>query len=239
VGATLSANNGTNNNSLLGTVNTVASAGLNLTSGALVGKSRELLATLSLSENLSRAHVLSEPSLIATDSIPATITVGSQIPVTTGTTTIPSAGGPTLTQQISSENTGVTMQVNARVNPSGVVTLVINQQVSTPSAGAGTLTPSFNQQVVQTQITVQDGDTIAIGGLIGETSTESISGIPLLDRIPWIGGILFGTKNVSHDRNELIIFITPHVIYDESGLIEASNELRDRVKKLQRYVKEL
>jgi general secretion pathway protein D len=131
------------------------------------------------------------------------------------------------------------MQVNARVNPNGVVTLIINQQVSTPGAGAGTLTPTFNQQVVQTQITVQDGDTIAIGGLIGETTTESISGIPLLDRIPWIGSILFGTKNVSHDRNELIIFMTPHVIYDESGLIEASNELRDGMKKLQRYVKEL
>ena len=82
-------------------------------------------------------------------------------------------------------------------------------------------------------------NTIAVGGLIGETTTESISGIPLLDRIPWIGSILFGTKNVSHDRNELIIFMTPHVIYDESGLIEASNELRDGMKKLQRYVKEL
>ena len=124
------------------------------------------------------------------------------------------------------------------MNPSGVVTLVINQQVSTPSAGAGTLTPSFNQQVVQTQITVQDGDTIAIGGLIGETTTSSVSGIPLLDRIPYLGAV-FGTKNYSHERTELIIFMTPHVIYDESGLIEASNELRDRVKKMQKYVKEL
>jgi len=223
------------NKSLLGSL---SSAGTNLSAGALVGKSRELLATLSLSENVSRAHVLSEPSLIATDSIPATLNVGTQIPVTTGTTTIPTGGGTTVQQSISSENTGVTLQVQARVNPSGVVTLIINQQVSTPSAGAGTLTPSFNQQVVQTQITVQDGDTIAIGGLIGETTTDSISGIPLLDRIPYIGA-LFGTKNYSHERTELIIFMTPHVIYDESGLIEASNELKQRVKKLQKYVKEL
>jgi general secretion pathway protein D len=217
---------------------TLSSAGTTLSAGALVGKSRELLATLNLTENRGRSHIISEPSLIATDSIPATLTVGSQIPVSTGSTTIPTGGGTTVTQSISSENTGVTLQVNARVNPSGVVTLIINQQVSTPGAGAGTLTPSFNQQVVQTQITVQDGDTIAIGGLIGETTTSGVTGIPLLDRIPYIGGI-FGSKSYSHERNELIIFMTPHVIYDESGLIEASNELRDRVKKMKKLVKEL
>lgn len=223
------------NKSLLGSL---SSMGTTFSAGALVGRSRELLATLSLSENISRAHIISEPSLIATDSIPASINVGSQIPVTTGTTTIPTGGGTTVQQSISSENTGVTLEVQARVNPSGVVTLMINQQVSSPSAGAGTLTPSFNQQVVQTQITVQDGDTIAIGGLIGETTTDSISGIPLLDRIPYIGA-LFGTKNYSHERTELIIFMTPHVIYDESGLIEASNELKEQVKKLHKFVKEL
>ena len=203
-----------------------------------MGKSRELLATLSLTENRGRSHILSEPSLIATDSIPATITVGSQVPVTTGSTTIPTGGGTTVQQSISSQNTGITMQVNARVNPSGVVTLIINQQVSTPAAGASTLTPTFNQQIVQTQITMQDGDTVAIGGLIGETTTTGVTGIPLLDRIPYIGGI-FGQKTYSHDRTELIIFMTPHVIYDESGLIEASNELRDRVKKMKKVIKEL
>ena len=52
-------------------------------------------------------------------------------------------------------------------------------------------------------------------------------------------GMLFGNKSTSHNRNELIIFMTPHVIFDESDLIEASNELRDRVKKLQKYVKVL
>ena len=117
-----------------------------------------------------------------------------------------------------------------------MVTLVINQEVSSPSAGAGTLTPSFDQQVVQTQVTVQDGDTIAIGGLISDTNTNGSSGIPYLSRLPGLG-LLFGSKSTSHARSELIIFMTPHVILDESDLIEASNELRDRVKKLQRYVK--
>ena len=203
--------------------------------GFLVGRSKELLAFLNLSENIGRTTVLSEPSLIATDSIPASINVGTQVPVQTSSSTTV-AGSSTVTSSISSENTGVTLQVNARINPSGVVTLVINQEVSSPSAGAGTLTPSFDQQVVQTQVTVQDGDTIAIGGLISDTTTTGSSGIPYLSRLPGIG-LLFGSKNSSHARSELIIFMTPHVILDESDLIEASNELRDRVKKLQKYVK--
>jgi general secretion pathway protein D len=203
--------------------------------GFLVGRSKELLAFLNLSENIGRTTVLSEPSLIATDSIPAAINVGTQVPVQTSSSTTV-AGSSTVTNSISSQNTGVTLQVNARINPSGVVTLVINQEVSTPGAGAGTLTPSFDQQVVQTQATVQDGDTIAIGGLISDTTTTGSSGIPYLSRLPGIG-LLFGSKNSSHARSELIIFMTPHVILDESDLIEASNELRERVKKLQKYVK--
>jgi len=222
---------------LLGSVTTSATgvAGAALQFGFLVGKSKELLTFLNMSENQGRTTILSEPSLIATDSIPASLNVGTQVPVQTSSSTTV-AGSSTVTSSISAQNTGVTLQVNARVNPSGVVTLVINQEVSSPGAGAGTLTPSFNQQVVQTQVTVQDGDTIAIGGLISDTSTNSTSGIPYLSRLPGIG-LFFGNKTTSHDRSELIIFMTPHVILDESDLIEASNELRDRVKRLQKYVK--
>ena len=103
-----------------------------LTAGLMVSASRQLLATLNLQENQTYAHVISEPSLIATDSIPASINVGTQVPVSTGSTIIPGPAAPTTTQSISSQNTGVTLQVNARVNPSGVVTLIINQEISSP-----------------------------------------------------------------------------------------------------------
>jgi len=219
---------------LLGALNNAVAT---LQVGTLVGQSKELLAFLNLSENTSRTHILSEPSLIATDSIPASLNVGTQVPVQTSTSTTV-AGSSTVTSSISSHNTGVTMQVNARINPSGVVTLIINQEVSKPSGGAASLTPSFDQQVVQTQITVQDGDTIAIGGIISDTSTNSSTGIPGLARLPGVG-VLFGSKSTAHSRSELIIFMTPHVILDESDLIEASNELKDRVRKLRKYVKAL
>ncbi|MGH7967493.1 MAG: hypothetical protein ACREIC_02075, partial [Limisphaerales bacterium] len=130
------------------------------------------------------------------------------------------------------------------------VTLVVDQEVSAPGGGGGSssaggssgasstpsLTPSFSQKVVQTQVLVHDGDTIAIGGLIGDTTTTGTSGIPFLSRIPYIGG-LFGSHTYQHERTELILFMTPHVIRDQSDLLEASDELKSQVKKLQKYIK--
>lgn len=206
--------------------------------GTLVGQSRELLAFLNLQENRSNARIISEPSLIATDSIPAWINVGTQVPVLTGQVSNLGAAAFT-TQGISSHNTGVTLQVNARVNPSGVVTLMINQEVSAPvpTTTSNIQTPSFDQQVVQTQITLQDGDTIAIGGIISESNTQGSSGIPLLHRIPYFGA-LFGNKSNSQNRTELILFMTPHVIYDTTDLVEASEELKQRMRRLRTYITE-
>ena len=211
-----------------------------LTVGALVSNGRELLATITATENASKVHMMSEPSLIATDSIPASITVGSQIPVSTGSTTIPSAAGATVLSGISGENIGITFQVNARVSPSGIVTLMINQELSGIDSNntSNQSTPAFSQQVVQTQITVQDGDTIAIGGTIQDSVSNTVTGIPGLDRLPFLGG-LFGVKGRNHTRSEMIIFMTPHIILDESGLIEASDELKTRVKMLRKTIKNL
>jgi general secretion pathway protein D len=84
-------------------------------------------------------------------------------------------------------------------------------------------------------VTVQDGDTIAIGGQIQETTSSAVSGIPVLDRIPYIGGI-FGSKSYSKERTELIIFITPHVIFDSNQLVDASDELEGQIKGLRKDI---
>jgi general secretion pathway protein D len=129
------------------------------------------------------------------------------------------------------------------VTPSGIVTMIINQQVSAPQAtteatsGSNIASPSFGTKSIQTQLTVQDGDTIAIGGMIQESTTSSLAGIPLLDRIPVVGG-LFGTRSYTKERTELIIFLTPHVIYDSNQLLDATDELKDQIKVLRKDVQE-
>jgi general secretion pathway protein D len=85
-------------------------------------------------------------------------------------------------------------------------------------------------------VTLEDGDTIAIGGIIMSSNSVTNTGIPVLDRIPYIGG-LFGNKAISTTRTELIIFLTPHVIYDTTQITDATEELRNRMRDLKKDMK--
>ncbi|MDQ1469199.1 MAG: ral secretion pathway protein, partial [Bryobacterales bacterium] len=221
-------------NSALGTV---------LSAGTLVGQSRQLLALLQLQETKTRAKVLSAPSVIATDSIPASITVGDSVPTLSSQAVNPgvTTGGNSLfTQTITNTSTGIGLNILARVNASGIVTMVINQNVTAPepnpSPDTSINSPAFSQRNVSTQVTVQDGDTIAIGGIINESTTDTSSGIPFLDRIPYLGAA-FGTKSSTKKRTELIIFLTPRVIYDTNQVADATQELKDKVKGLKKLIR--
>jgi general secretion pathway protein D len=218
---------------------------VNLTAGMLVGQSRQLLSALSLGEVRSKTHVISAPSIIATDSIPASINVGTTVPTLSAQAAsgIQSGGNTQFAQTVTNQSTGVALQILARVNASGIVTMVIDQSVSAPQApnastsGSTINSPSFSQREVSTQVTVQDGDTVAIGGIILESEGVSVNGIPLLDRIPYLGA-LFSSTSYNKSRTELIIFLTPRVIYDTNQISEATEELRQKVKSLTKSIKD-
>jgi general secretion pathway protein D len=220
-----------------------ASGGLSLTASALVGRNRQLLAFLTAQESTTKTKVISAPSVIATDSIQASINVGSSVPTLSSQAVgagVQLGGNSVFTNTVSNVSTGVTLSILARVNPSGIVTMVISQQVSDPvppSTGSAIQSPSFSQKSVSTQVTVQDGDTVAIGGIIQETSAETSSGIPVLHRLPYVGA-LFGSKSISKDRSELVIFLTPRVIYDTNQVMEATQELKDQMQKLKKIYRE-
>ena len=220
--------------------------GLNLSTAVLgFSHSRELLLALTATETTGKSKLLSAPSLIATDSIPATIVVGDQIPTVNAqavTGSVIQGGNSAFTQSITSQQTGITLNVLARVNPTGIVTMVINQTVSAPiptPAGINvpSSSPSFSQRAVQTQVTVQDGDTIAIGGIIQEANTYSSTGVPLLHRIPVLGAA-FGAKSITKNRTELVIFFTPRVIYDMNQVVEASDQLKADFQHLNKTFKQ-
>jgi general secretion pathway protein D len=213
-----------------------------LSAGLLVGQSRQLFGLLTAQETSGRTKVVSNPRIIATDSIPAYINVGDQVPTLTSQalTGAQSSGSSLFASTVSNVTTGTTLNLTARVNPSGVVTLLIDQEVSSPvpaEAGAAIQSPSFSQRTVKTQVTVQDGDMIAIGGIISETKTESSTGIPILHNLPFIGAA-FGSKSTTKLRTELVIFLTPHVIYDTNGVSEASDELVEGMKRVQKLIRQ-
>ncbi len=212
--------------------------GLTLSAGMVVGKSKQLLGVLQANGSDSRTKVISSPSIIATDSVPAVMNVGDQVPVATSTNLTALNAGTSAYQTISNQSTGVTLDILAHINSSGVVTMIINQQVSAPSSGASNnLGEGFSNRSMSTQITVQDGDTVAIGGAITEQKIESTSGVPYLSRIPIVGA-LFGSKNSSTSRTELIMFLTPHVIYDTNQVIDATDEIKSNLKRVSKLMKE-
>lgn len=228
---------------LLGSVTQDATTNLSslaLSAGTLVGHSRQLLALLQANEQTTKAKVLSAPSVIATDSIPASITVGDSVPTlaSSAATGIQSGGTSLFANTIQNTSTGIGLNILARINPSGVVTMVINQNVTapTPTTTSNIDSPSFSQRNVSTQVTVEDGDTIAIGGIIEDSNTESSSGIPFLHRIPWLGAA-FGNKSTSKTRTELIIFLTPRVIYDTVQMTDASEELKQKMRDLRKAIR--
>jgi general secretion pathway protein D len=216
------------------TLNVVSNGGVTASAGALVLRSHELLAAVSLAESRSQSRVVSSPSIIATDSIPAIMNVGQDVPVLT-------SSGVAITgssfNSVSSRSTGTTLSVLARVNSSGVVTLMISQDVSSPgSTTSSTIdSPTFSTRHFTTQVTVQDGDTIAIGGSISEAKSDATTGIPLISRIPLLGS-LFGSRSTSRARTELVVFMTPRVIYDVTQINDATDEIRNSLKRLQKDI---
>jgi general secretion pathway protein D len=218
------------------------SGGVALTTGALVLHSSELLAAITASETKSHTRVISAPSIIATDSIPASLNVGEDVPTLTSQAVggVQQSGSSLFTNTVSSRSTGVTLNITARINSSGIVTMMINQNVSSPEAPAASSSiqsPSFQNRSFETQITVQDGDTVAIGGIIQESNLQSSAGVPFLHKLPWIGS-LFGAQSITKSRTELVVFLTPRVIYDTNQMVEATDEIRSSMKRIPKLIKE-
>ena len=203
---------------------------LNLSMGALVGATRELAVFLQASQSDGRTKVISAPSVIATDNIPATITSGQtvQLRASEGLT----QAGSALINTITNVQTGITLSITPRVNASGIVTMEVNQEVSVPLPGN-----SIDRRNIQTQVTVADGDTVALGGVMQETNIYDRDRVPFLGKIPFLGAV-FGSTSVSKSKTELIVLITPRVIYDEHEIVSATAELKSRLRGLRRIIRQ-
>jgi general secretion pathway protein D len=219
-------------------------AGLNIATFTVIGQTRELVAFLNAQESRGRTRVLSSPSVIASDNQDARIQVGAEVPLLTSQGVVPGAqsgGTSVFSNTVQQRPTGVILDVMPRINASGWVTMKINQEVSAPiapTAGSAIQSPSINIRSVKTQITIKDGETIAIGGIISENKLLSKNRVPLLGDIPGLG-LVFGNTSYTNTRTELIALITPHVIQDIERADEATEELKTSLKAIRRDLKKL
>jgi cell division protein FtsN len=209
---------------------------------AIVGDDR-VSAMIRAAATNSRIKLISSPSVIASDNKPARIQVGSEEPVATGTIA-QAVGGVSQSTSIQYRNTGRILTIIPQVNSRGLVNLQIKAEVSARgedvTVGQDTF-PAFNTQDAETTAVVQDGETLVIGGLIGELKRKGRSGIPYLMDIPVIGRF-FGTTNDATDRTELIMLITPRVIRNRDEARIVTSDFKAGLEKvraeLERLVKD-
>jgi general secretion pathway protein D len=177
--------------------------------------------------------ILSNPSLVVIDNQVATLLVGDEIPVSTGTgNVLNSATGTnnTIINSIDYRSTGIILRVIPRVSPNGNVRLDIEQEISqATNATANTLTPTVSQRKVKSSVAVANGQTVLLAGLIQEKNELDRGGIPVLDQIPKIGD-LFSHQNKTTVRTELIIFIRPQVIRDSVDAHFVAEEFRAKLR---------
>ena len=177
--------------------------------------------------------ILSNPSLVVIDNQVATLLVGDEIPVSTGTgNVLNSATGTnnTIINSIDYRSTGIILRVIPRVSPNGNVRLDIEQEISqATNATANTLTPTVSQRKVKSSVAVANGQTVLLAGLIQEHTELDRGGIPVLDQIPKIGD-LFSHQNKTTTRTELIIFIRPQVIRDAVDAHFVAEEFRTKLR---------
>jgi general secretion pathway protein D len=178
--------------------------------------------------SVTDVKVLSNPSLVVLDNQAATLQVGDQVPISTGTATVLTANN-TVVSTIDYRNTGIILRVVPRVSANGNVIIDVEQESSSVTPGsAGSLTPTISDRRVKSSISVASGQTVLLAGLISDETDRTRQGIPVLDKIPGIGD-LFTQQTGTKVRTELIIFIRPTVIHDAVDAHMVAEELRSKL----------
>jgi type II secretory pathway component GspD/PulD (secretin) len=197
--------------------NTLQNAAINPASLAFgtVKGGVNITASINALETRQLGKVISRPRVATASGVPAEIDSIENVIYTTLNQTIGLGGVVTNTTTYNTLPLPVDLKITPRIADDGRITTIINASVTSQtgdSAGAGAPPPT-SVQTATTTITIKNGETIVIGGLVRDTVTDTYSGIPLLMNLPLIGD-LFQQKSLQHQKVELVIFITPTIIQD-------------------------
>ncbi len=215
-----------------GAVNTIPSQlgaltdipGVNLSDSINVGVA--LTALLSLTD----VNILSTPQILTTHNQKARIVVGQNVPFVTGSSAV--AGG-LISRTITRQDVGVTLELTPQVMAGDRVRLDIRQEISTVTATAESVLveigPTTNKREAMTSIIVENHQTVVIGGLISDETSQAERKIPLLGDIPLIGW-LFKLQSKGLKKTNLMIFLTPHILEEAEDLDQIRQQKSDEMK---------
>ena len=216
-----------------GTNGTVATAANPIGGGLnyfLKSDKLNIAAIIQASKSDSRTKVLASPILMTVDNKEATIEATDMIYLFSGYQYSGSANYGSQVRNYEKRDIGLTVKVTPHINPNGTVELEVEQTFETQGADqnvpneSGGTDPyaTVTTRKISSDVSVENRQTVVMGGLTKKTNVESESGIPILKDIPWIGKWLFGSVSQKEARSELLVFMTPYVLDDaEAAQAEA------------------
>lgn len=166
---------------------------------------------LSALDGFTDVKILSSPSLVVLENQPASLQVGDSVPITTTQAQGITVPGAPLVSQVEFRDTGIILNVVPRIGQNDAVTMQIEQEISAVVSASNTLTPTISKRRVASTISVANGQTVLLAGLISEKRQVSRDGVPFLDRLPSVGD-LFSSVDNGAQRTELVVFIRPVVV---------------------------
>lgn len=196
----------------------------------VVERAGEVRAALNGLADDSRLKVLSSPSLMVLNNRTASILVGDEVPIPTRQAVSNISPDAPTVNEIEYRNTGILLTVTPRVNSGGMVTMDISQEVSgvVNNTSSQIDAPTIQQRQLNSTVSIRDGQTVVLGGLIRDQSSNRETGVPLLKDIPGLGKLFSATGDVSK-RTELVVLITPRVISDGHDTDTITEEYRQKM----------
>ncbi|WP_167740470.1 type II secretion system secretin GspD [Parasedimentitalea huanghaiensis] len=192
--------------------------------------SNSAAAAINALAGVTDVKIISSPTLMVLDNEEAILQIGDQVPIATQSSTSNSDGNaPTITT-IEYRDTGVILTVKPSINRNGRVVLDISQEISTVSetVTSGIDSPTIRQRKIATNVLLNDGTTLALGGLVQESDSTTVSKIPGLGDIP-VAGSLFRNTNSKKRRTELLILIRPRVVHTENDARTVTEHWRNKL----------
>ena len=184
-----------------------------------------IAAVIQAAKSDSRSKVLASPILMTLDNKEATIEATDMIYLFSGYQYSGSTYSGSQVRNYEKRDIGLVVKVTPRINPNGTVVLEIDEKFETQGADqnvpneSGGTDPyaTVTTRKMASEVTVENLQTIVLGGLVKKSKVNSESGIPILKDIPWIGKWLFGSVSQKEARSELLVFITPYVLDDAAA----------------------
>ncbi|BAO43428.1 type II secretion system secretin GspD [Thiolapillus brandeum] len=196
---------------------------------SLIDSTGAVKAVLNAFANDSLVNVLSAPSVMVLDNHEAKIRVGDEVPTLTQSQAN-DAGN--ILQTVQYRETGIILTVKPRVNPGGLVTMEVTQEVSAVAdTEIQTNQPTIQTREINSTVAVQSGQTVVLGGLIRDKRTNSEGGVPFIYKVPVLGA-LFGETENGNERVELVIVLTPRVITSAEDALRITRDFRTRMQGL-------